>query len=205
MFPANIHGLWQVVAVVLRLPCGPTPRGTLHSETILRNKLTSLNLETNIAIYTIMTIKGTARRAWHLADLVQNVWSGQSCHSSLPGRSWPDGHEGCQGDVFCFDQVKLWYWINYPSVDGAVLINLSVIWMNWLASMHNLKMVGRSFGRKKIMVWLSPCHLSLGDQASGFLHLVLIVHSHRHDKVSKSKVHPCQSWNYICPLEKGPA
>jgi len=39
----------------------------MHSETILRNKLTSLNLEKNIVIYTIMTIKGTARRAWHLA------------------------------------------------------------------------------------------------------------------------------------------
>ncbi len=48
-----------------RLPCGPTPRGTLHSETILRNKLMSLNLEKNIVIYTIMNIKikGTARRA----------------------------------------------------------------------------------------------------------------------------------------------
>ena len=35
----------MVVAVVLRPPCGPTPGGTLHSETILRNKLTSLYLE----------------------------------------------------------------------------------------------------------------------------------------------------------------
>jgi hypothetical protein len=35
-------------------------------------------------------------------------------------------------------------------VDGAVLINRSVIRMNWLASKHNLKMVGRSFGWKKI-------------------------------------------------------
>jgi hypothetical protein len=34
-------------------------------------------------------------------------------------------------------------------VDGAVLINLSVIRMNWLASKHNLKMAGRSFGWKK--------------------------------------------------------
>jgi hypothetical protein len=53
----------MVVAAVLRSPCGPTRGGTLHSETILRNKLTSLNLEKNIVIYTIMTIKGTARRA----------------------------------------------------------------------------------------------------------------------------------------------
>jgi hypothetical protein len=53
-----------------RPPCGPTPRGTLHSETILRKKLMSLNLEKNIVIYTIMTIKGTARRAWHLV-----IWS----------------------------------------------------------------------------------------------------------------------------------
>ena len=53
----------MVVVVVLLLPCGPTPRGTLHLETILRNKLTSLNLEKNIVIYTIMTIKGTARCA----------------------------------------------------------------------------------------------------------------------------------------------
>jgi len=45
----------MVVAVVLRPPCGPIPWGTLHSETILRNKLTSLNLEKNV-IYTIMTI-----------------------------------------------------------------------------------------------------------------------------------------------------
>ena len=43
-----------------RPPCGPTPGGTLHSETILRNKLMSLNLEKNIVIYTIMTIKITA-------------------------------------------------------------------------------------------------------------------------------------------------
>jgi hypothetical protein len=34
-------------------------------------------------------------------------------------------------------------------VDGAVLIDLSVIWMNWLASKQNLKMAGRSFGWKK--------------------------------------------------------
>jgi hypothetical protein len=34
-------------------------------------------------------------------------------------------------------------------VDGAVLINRSVIWMNWLASKHNLKMAGQSFGWKK--------------------------------------------------------
>ena len=53
----------MVVAVVLRPPCGPTPGGTLHSETILTNKLTSLNLEKNIVIYTIMTIKGTACQA----------------------------------------------------------------------------------------------------------------------------------------------
>ena len=46
-----------------RPPCGPTPGGTLHSETILRKKLMSLNLEKNIVIYTIMTIKGTARCA----------------------------------------------------------------------------------------------------------------------------------------------
>ena len=46
-----------------RPPCGPTPGGTLHSETILRNKLMSLNLEKNIVIYNIMMIKGTARRA----------------------------------------------------------------------------------------------------------------------------------------------
>ena len=31
-------------------PCGPTPGGTLHSETILRNKFTSLNLKKNIVI-----------------------------------------------------------------------------------------------------------------------------------------------------------
>jgi hypothetical protein len=43
--------------------CGPTPGGTLQSETILRNKLMSLNLEKNIVIYTIMTIKGTTRRS----------------------------------------------------------------------------------------------------------------------------------------------
>jgi hypothetical protein len=53
----------MVVAVVLRPPCGPTPGGTLHSETILRNKLTSLNLDFYLFIYTIMTIKGTARHA----------------------------------------------------------------------------------------------------------------------------------------------
>jgi hypothetical protein len=34
-------------------------------------------------------------------------------------------------------------------VDGAVLINLSVIRMNWLASKQNLKMAGRSFAGKK--------------------------------------------------------
>ena len=39
------------------------PRGTLHSEIILKNKLTLLNLEINIVIYTVMTIKGTARCA----------------------------------------------------------------------------------------------------------------------------------------------
>jgi hypothetical protein len=38
---------------------------------------------------------------------------------------------------------------NYQSVDGAVLINRGVIWTNWLASLHILKMAGRSFGRKK--------------------------------------------------------
>jgi hypothetical protein len=39
--------------------------------------------------------------------------------------------------------------VNYQLVDGAVLINHSVIWTNWLASLHILKMAGRSFGRKK--------------------------------------------------------
>ncbi len=39
--------------------------------------------------------------------------------------------------------------VNYPLVDGAVLINCSMIWMNWLASSHNLKLAGGSFGRKK--------------------------------------------------------
>jgi hypothetical protein len=34
-------------------------------------------------------------------------------------------------------------------VDGAVLIYLSVIRMNWLASKHNLKMAAQSFGWKK--------------------------------------------------------
>ncbi len=38
--------------------------------------------------------------------------------------------------------------VNYPLVNGAVLINHSVIWMNWLASLHNLKMARWSFGRK---------------------------------------------------------
>ena len=58
----------MVVAVVLRLPCAPTPGGTLHSETIIRNKLTLLNLEKNVVIYTIMTIKGTACCAWCLTS-----------------------------------------------------------------------------------------------------------------------------------------
>ncbi len=53
----------MVVAVVLRLPCRPTPGGTLHSESILRNKLTLLRLEKNMVMYTIMTIEGTERRA----------------------------------------------------------------------------------------------------------------------------------------------
>ncbi len=43
-------------------------RGTLQSAIILRNKFTLLNLENIIVIYTIMTIKGTARCAWHLAS-----------------------------------------------------------------------------------------------------------------------------------------
>jgi len=42
-------------------------------------------------------------------------------------------------------------------VDGAVLINLSVIRMNWFASKQNLKMAGRSFG------WKKTCRLSLGE------------------------------------------
>ena len=44
--------------------------GTLQSANILRNKFTTLNLENIIVIYTIMTIKGTACCAWHLA-----IWS----------------------------------------------------------------------------------------------------------------------------------
>jgi len=41
------------------------------------------------------------------------------------------------------------------------LINLSVIRMNWLASKHNLKMAGQSFGWKKnygltVTVWSEP-------------------------------------------------
>ena len=45
-------------------------RGTLQSANILRNKFTTLNLENIIVIYTIMTIKGTACCAGHLA-----IWS----------------------------------------------------------------------------------------------------------------------------------
>ncbi len=44
--------------------------GTLQSANILRNKFTSLNLENIIVMYTIITIKGMACRAWHLA-----IWS----------------------------------------------------------------------------------------------------------------------------------
>ena len=45
-------------------------RDTLQSTNILQNKFTLLNLENIIVIYTIMTIKGKARRAGHLA-----IWS----------------------------------------------------------------------------------------------------------------------------------
>jgi hypothetical protein len=54
-------------------------------------------------------------------------------------------------------------------VDGAVLIDLSVIWMNWLASKQNLKMAGRSFGWKKnygltVTVSSEPwCTLQMGS------------------------------------------
>ena len=69
--------------------------------------------------------------------LVQNIQIWLSCHTFLPGQNIP------------VNPVTRQYWINYQLVDGAVLINLSVIRMNWLASKHNLKMVGRSFGWKK--------------------------------------------------------
>ncbi len=45
-------------------------RDTLQSANILGNKFTLLNLENSIVIYTIMTIKGKARCAGHLA-----IWS----------------------------------------------------------------------------------------------------------------------------------
>jgi hypothetical protein len=45
-------------------------RGTLQSANILQKKFTSSNLENIIVIYTIMTIKGTACCAGHLA-----IWS----------------------------------------------------------------------------------------------------------------------------------
>ena len=93
---------------------------------------------------------------WHVKQqqeefryLVQNVQIWPSCHTFLPGWNIPDGHEGCQEVLSCLNPVTRRYWINYQLVDGAVLINLSVIWMNWLASKHNLKMAGGSYGWKK--------------------------------------------------------
>jgi len=63
----------MVVAVVLRPPCGPTPGGTLHSETILKNKLTSLNLEKNIVFYTIMTINRITAMGAHERPLFNEL------------------------------------------------------------------------------------------------------------------------------------
>ena len=45
-------------------------RDTLQSSNILGNKFTPFNLENSIVIYSIMTIKGKARCAGHLA-----IWS----------------------------------------------------------------------------------------------------------------------------------
>ncbi len=60
----------------------------------------------------------------------------------------------------------------------AVLINLSVIRMNWLASMHILKMAGQSFGREKnyrltVTVYSEPLWRDCGDKTT-LLHIILI-------------------------------
>jgi len=57
----------MVVAVVLRPPCGPTSGGTLHSETIQRKMLMSLNLEKNIVIYSILGHSASCLTSRYLA------------------------------------------------------------------------------------------------------------------------------------------
>ena len=59
---------------------------TLQTANILQNKFTSLNLDNIIVIYTIMTIKGKARRAGHLA-----IWSKTVPTAAMWPHSWrPD-------------------------------------------------------------------------------------------------------------------
>ena len=58
-------------------------RDTLQSANILQQKFTSLNLENIIVIYTIMTIKGKACCAGHLA-----IWSKMVPTAAMWPHSW---------------------------------------------------------------------------------------------------------------------
>jgi hypothetical protein len=79
--PANKHGRSRCPTAAM----WPHSRrqDTLQSANILQNKFTSLNLENIIVIYTIMTIKGKARCAGHLA-----IWSKMVPTAAMWPHSW---------------------------------------------------------------------------------------------------------------------
>jgi hypothetical protein len=105
--------------------------------------------------------------------LVQNVQIWPSCHTFLQGQNIPDGHEGCQEVVSCFNPVTHRYWINYQLVDGAVLINLA--WFGWIGLLQSTtwKWRGGVLAGRKTTVWLSPCRLSLGAPGVWFRFVAL--------------------------------
>ena len=78
--------------------------------TALRNqnkkkKLTSLNLEKNIVIYTIMTIKDTSHRAWHLAIWPKMSRLGPTMMISTAPK-WRRPQSECQEGASRFGAVK---------------------------------------------------------------------------------------------------
>ena len=101
------------------------------------------------------------------------------------------------GRCILLQPVKAWYWINYPLVDGAVLINLSVILMNWLASMHNLKMAGWSIWEKKNTVWLSPWPLNPGEDQKMSRRTTSSPHHKWRDKWQTLSVRPMSSYKIM--------
>ena len=107
----------------------------------------SLNLEKTL-LYTIMTIKGTARRAWHLA-----IWPKMSrlgptmMISTAP--NWRRPQSGCQESASRFDTVETSYSTSNDDRSTGVLINRCCNCWAYRTKFYGGENGGAEFGEQK--------------------------------------------------------